>query len=530
MFGWGRGKRAKRLSERIFAGDDPAGALSELPEKERAPAVLEVMRQLAFDDRHDTACAFVDAAFAAGVDDEDVLLAGENAFAVVGKLERSVELCQQALDRRPESDRLVRRLALRLLDVRRPAEALELLEAAAVSTPEQQLVRGNALLALERPAEALPILEAVIDYYELEMKQTLDRSMWTAARDRCHEARELHDAAHAELHGAESVVASAANLGNLANAGGNYRLLAESLMVECEHVPATTELEAPERTLERLRDKRGEHDDAATLALRGCALLRVGRPHDARHMFEAACELDGTHFAGFRGLGTTRDIEQLDLLTQAARLPEHPCPPLLPSVVSDWPALTDLERKIVIASAHPLRGALPRLAAAGARIRLLPIDVRTVDLPEWKRDAGARFTDDHRAMDALGGVASSTQQLAAARIEALLDVVSPSGFVFAHELAHLAFFQMEDPSAVLELYDWAAEIPYIASSYQMSNADEFFACAYQDYLRAHYGLRSYREPDDQGVWAAVVELFDGLGDTAMWSSGAGPGERRVPPR
>lgn len=507
MFGWGKKGRIAKLFDAIVSGTSPAAALAAVPQGEQSAAAAACIGRLLFEDHEAKACALVEAAIERDVDDEEVLLAGEGAYVQAGNLERSVELVQRAFERRSDSERLLVLLAQRLVDDERAEEALELIEVAESESVDVQVQRGRALLSLERHAEAMAVLEHAIAYYQGELKR-MSYGAGGAFQQSLDRARELYNLACSDVRGPEAVIAAEVNRGDLARTGHNYRLLAESLMVECSYRPSYTELEHPERTLERIGQKSSRTESVATLALRGSALLRLGRLNAARAAFELACERDGAHFAGYRGLAAVLDEEEFDLRKRAAALEPPKCPDVLTRVIVDWPALTELERSVVAASVYPLRGALTALAQAGATVRLLPIDVRTVDLPLWREREGERLESDPRALDALGGVASSAG-LAVARIEQLLDVESPNGLVFAHEFAHLAHFAMDEGRTHVEqLYERSLAVPYIASTYQMSDVHEFFACAYEDFLRQHLRLRVYREADDQGVWRDVVRMFE----------------------
>jgi len=252
---------------------------------------------------------------------------------------------------------------------------------------------------------------------------------------------------------------------------------------------------------------------AHALCLKGSALLRLGKLDAARERFEEAAALDGRCFAAFLGLGAVFDHERYGLLGAAGGLPVFPEPVELGAIVPDLPALTPLELRVVCASAAPLAGALPAVAAAGARIRLLPIDVRPTDVPELSGTISGR-TEDHRSYDAIGGLAAS--RLAVARIDELLDVVSESGLVFAHELAHLAFFHLagELRERVEALHREATELGWVAEAYALENPDEFFAVSYTDWLRQRYGLPLRREPDDEGIFDAIAAVFEALGRVA----------------
>src|SRR6185369_11382322 len=119
-----------------------------------------------------------------------------------------------------------------------------------------------------------------------------------------------------------------------------------------------------------------------------------------------------------------------------ARLPELPAalPLEATRVVSDWPALTSDERLIAHAALMPFAPQLRAVAAAGAIARVLPIDARLVDLPEFSDGTGERL-EDQRCLDAITGAA--TTKLCASKIEELPIFSGEQGWVFAHELAHL---------------------------------------------------------------------------------------------
>jgi hypothetical protein len=190
-------------------------------------------------------------------------------------------------------------------------------------------------------------------------------------------------------------------------------------------------------------------------------------------------------------------------------LPAFPEPEGLGAIVPDLAALTPLERRVVCASAAPLAGALPAVATVGAHIRLLPIGVRPTDVPELSLASRGR-TDDHRSYDAIGGLAAP--RLAVARIDELLDVVTDHGLVFAHELAHLAFFHLagELRAQVEALYQEATGLGWVAEAYALKNPDEFFAVSYTDWLRARFGLPLRREPDDAGIFDGLADVFKAL--------------------
>ena len=518
MFGlFGSKGRRKKLAEQLereLLADVPAEiALAKVTGEDRGPVVAKALGALLFDDQHDLAAALAGVALAQGVRDDEALEAIRDVLWQVADHERGIEVCELALSEDPDRPRWLVRLAHHLVADERPQEALDVLNQAMLDSDEAGYARCLALAALGKSAEALELANALCASCERRMKETLDRGAWEYAKAQYDQFEALRAGLQAELHGAETVVLAAAQRAVLdPRAGVNYRLLAESMMVQSQYRPAHVHVQSPADTLARAARLAVGDTAPVAHALRGSAELRLGRLAGAREAFEAACAGEEKHFAGLRGLGAVVDHEQHALARRVAALPELALPPCTEQVIADLPVLTEQERRVVAASIAPLASLLPRLVEAGAKVRLLEVDVRTVDLPEWRAASGDRFADDHRAFDALGGVADSEAKLAAARLEDLLDVVTENGWTFAHELAHLVFFHAPDElrARVLELYERSLSAQHLGGEYQRSNEHEFFAVSYQDYLRARYDLPQYRMPDEEGVFADTLALFASL--------------------
>jgi hypothetical protein len=169
----------------------------------------------------------------------------------------------------------------------------------------------------------------------------------------------------------------------------------------------------------------------------------------------------------------------------------------------DWAALTAAERKVVALTVSPVAGAVPRILAAGAFVRVLPIDARLTDLPEMAGSPDER-TEDHRCLEAITGAA--TAQVSASKIEDLLCLTGERDSVFAHELAHLVHFHLSErqQQQIDELYERALDHEHIATDYQTTNPAEFFAVAYTDFIAHEHDLPSRRPLDEEGV---VEETF-----------------------
>jgi hypothetical protein len=179
-------------------------------------------------------------------------------------------------------------------------------------------------------------------------------------------------------------------------------------------------------------------------------------------------------------------------------------------VIPDWPVLTEPERQVVWASLQPLAKVLPTLHDRDVKMRILPIDVRATDIGLFEDIAGERADDDHRSYDAITGVA--THGGAIAKIEELLDVLTPGGWTFAHELSHLAFFHLPDEEAepLHAIYERALRVGYATIDYALTNADELFAVSYTDFLRMRHELPGVPEADDEGIQADLMSYFEQL--------------------
>lgn len=327
----------------------------------------------------------------------------------------------------------------------------------------------------------------------------------------------LHDEAFSEVHGREATILAQAQQGTLdANAGVNYTLLGQSLMVDAPRLATELRLRTVDEENEAgnaLLRQEQEPARAHGQALLGSSLLRQGAASKARRAFEKARDLDGKNFAASLGLGAAMDAEKHDLAARVRRLPAPDPEPFdaLREVVPDYAALTELERRVVEASAAPIPGWIELLQRAGATIRLLPIDVRATDLEELAAAEGER-APDHRAEQAIGGLA--TDGFACARVIGLLNIEAQGGWTFAHELAHLAFFELpERVQAIFAgLHEAAVEVGYVVGAYAAQNVDEFVACSYEEFLRELYACgNDDAHDDDHGLRELTFVCFEELG-------------------
>jgi tetratricopeptide (TPR) repeat protein len=342
--------------------------------------------------------------------------------------------------------------------------------------------------------EVLEVVGRIIAETEHQIRFSGDLGGEVANQRR--EATHLHDDAFAALHGREKVIEADVHRGRLAgNSGANYRLLGEARMADAPAWTPDVVLRDVDGTAAfgEMLLARGERSRG--LCHLGLAALRRHKLSAARDLFEKARDLDENNFAAFLGIGAVIDHDQSGALRHLARLPAPPpaaLPPELARVLVDWPALTPAERVAMHAAVSPLARQIPAVAAAGAIVRVLPIDARLVDLPEFSDDGGVRL-EDERCLDAITGAAMP--KLCASKVEESLSFSGEHGWVFAHELAHLVHFHLPDHRCE-ELDELFAEIDaqeFVLTAYQSRNVAEFFAVAYEDYLCNLYTLPSARE-------------------------------------
>ena len=362
---------------------------------------------------------------------------------------------------------------------------------------ELRLMLARALFEAERHAEVVEVTGPLVKDAELEL-----RGSFMAGEHRgeliahMREATELHDDSFATLHGREKVIEADVHRGRLvANSGANYRLLGEARMAIA---PAWT----PDTALRDVDGTVGVRSgaDRRRRAIAGPVSPRRRRPAPPQVIGGARPVREGARprrrqlrrLPGHRRGDRSRPVRCARAHRAASRGARRRCPPALAPVLVDWPVLTPAERVSVFAAVAPLARQLPAVAAAGGIVRVLPIDARLVDLPEFS-DGGGERLEDERCLDAITGAA--TPKLCASKVEEQLIFSGERGWVFAHELAHLVHFHLPDErcdelEAMFEEID-AQE--FVLTNYQTRNVAEFFAVAYEDYLCDLYALPSARE-------------------------------------
>ncbi len=514
---FGRKSKIKKAVARALAGVEAEADLADHAPIEALAADLQAEAfgrtalALYDDERYESARHSLQRALALAPDEVDLHELACQIATELGDIDGAIAAQKRVVAARPREIKPIAVLAELLIGAERIDETIALLRGVRdLEDPSLETRLAEAMYVAGKSQEALAILDPICAYYDAQLKQ-LSAGDWQALKNRADDASRLRDQVYGELHGREATIELHAARGNLdPRAGVNYRLLGAQLATKSARLADVLELQDPDTTESRgraLLARDSKH--AMGHVLVGIARLRRGELAAARKAFERACEADGRCFPAFIGIGAALDHESHEFHLRAAKLAmPATLPPELTKVVPDFPVLTDAERRVVWASVQPLVKLLPTLAEREVTMRILPIEVRATDVELFGDAAGERH-HDHRSYDAVTGVA--THGGAIAKIEELLDV-GEHGWTFAHELAHLAFFHLDEARAepLRELYKRAVAIGYANIEYALSNADEFFAVSYADYLRARYDLPGVPHRDVEGVQDALMRYFDGL--------------------
>ncbi len=409
------------------------------------------------------------------------------------------------------NERVRAELAILLVEAGETEEGLALVETLEdMDNLEQAAHLGEVLFGAECLEAAVEWLDRLRDRLELELRSMSGAGDWHGMNALYQTVWDLHGEAFAELYGRDRVVVESAAAGKLdARSGVNFVLLGQSLMEESDLRPVSVNLRSADEEERQGKALKKDSGGAQAHLLLGSAALRKGHPAAAQKCFRKAMALHKGYWPALCGLGAAMEVQKHREHQLIDGLAELPMPDALEQVVPDWPSLAAPERRVVLASVHPLRRFLPGLAEAEAVMRLLPVDVRVTDLPEFCDDQG-ELTDDHRTLDALGGVADD--RVAVARILELPMLAGPLAWTFAHELAHLVFENHRSAlkSEIQRLFVKARGVGWLMDAYGAKNDHEFLAVTYQDYLRHRYELPLEKELDEEGVLEEVFDWFDGL--------------------
>ncbi len=439
-----------------------------------------------------------------------------------GELEEAARLYEAALAADTDDEVAGIELARVLIAQGRVDDAEELLDVVASTSLLSELARAEIEAARDRVDDAIEHAEHVASTAERQLRVAL-----VASDDLARIAREAWNLRDSLLPATDDIVVAPVRR---STAALDCILVGRSLMAASPRIAAELAL-APVCAMrvraERL-DRR-ERESCAGLLLRGTVALRSFKADEAKDCFEAARQEDGRSFAAHLGLGAAKLIAELALedAIRALELPARvPDATTMAQLIGDYPALTSLERRVVLASTAPLASAIPTLIEAGAIMRVLPLDVRPTDRPELASLAAARHLEP-RGFDALHGIASPT--FAVAKVESLPDIVTELGWSFAHELAHLVWFHLmdEDIDEIGQLYARAVHPADGAVEHHLSCIEEFFAVSYADYLRARYGLPALR--DDDATLASMIEWFERFDERSEAHCLSIPPRASIPP-
>jgi tetratricopeptide (TPR) repeat protein len=486
-----------------------ARCLDRLPREDQADAWLRLARKLVKAKRPLEERRFaLRAALLVDRDHFDAWALLADVELAAGEGRAALAASRELLRLSPRNPGILAEVILQLCDLGETEEALALYgdgEALmALGDPELRTRLGRALHRLDACEAAVDLLAPVIGYLDSALRAVQDRTSFDERLKWLEDVRRLHDDAFASVHGHEELVVNDLMSHRLDGASGaNHRLLAYARMRESGRVAETLDLVSVAEEEARGRAHLAAGRKAAANLWLGSALLRQGAASSAERHFEKACDLDRTSFAGLLGLGTAKDAARLDLARRIKALPEPAPTPELLQVVPEYEQLSPVEQRALCATLLPLGELLEVVARAGAVLRFLPIDVRSVDRPELAEGAG-EVTDDHRTVDAIDGLA--TEKLAVASITHLLDVASEHAWVVGHEVAHLVGMNLPDErlAPLATLHRKALRSGYVVGFYASSNLDEFVAGTYQELLHRRWGTQHSLELDDAGILQAAL--------------------------
>jgi tetratricopeptide (TPR) repeat protein len=438
----------------------------------------------------------------------DALIFLAELLAETGRAADAAETYRNVLRRFPRAAPQALALAKLLLADNDVAGARDLLAPFADHSYEILMLLAKTHYALAEHEAVVALLGPTMERMRADLKQGMFGAV--AHRDlygEYQEASQLYGDSYAALHGREKVIESPGVRADLdPRSASNYRLLGEARMADAPPWKPDTRLRSVEEEVVFGRGLIDAGETSRGLCHLGVAQLRGGRVEQARKFFDDARDADDDNFAAYLGLAACLDVAAARAFRRLKDLPDLSPPALIERVIIDWPALTPEERKVVALVVAPVAGVLERIVAAGAIVRLLPIDARLTDLPGMETPPHER-AEDHRCLEAITGAATSS--ICASKIEELLCLTGERDSVFAHELAHLVHFHLPEPhqQQIDELFERALDHEHVATDYQTTNSAEFFAVAYTDFIAHEYGLPSRRLLDDEGIVAETFALI-----------------------
>ena len=361
-------------------------------------------------------------------------------------------LLAEARSRELPPNARVLELARTLLERGQQEPALALLERAGQSTRDWELIRAgiDASLEAKQWERAWHLVEAAFGALKGQ-RGTPEHEFLLRA----------HRRALGELEGEQAVTIDLLMRGELdLFSSNNHVVLAKALMRSGPALASRlTLVSAPQELREGEERIRNDRKNATGLMQVGSARLRLGELEEAVDAFTRGRDVAPRHFALVAGLGAAHALITQQAIARVRSLPDLGVVEGLNSLLPDLEQLTMLELRVVQASVKPLAQWLPRV---DGRLRVVPLDVRVTDLPEFK---GVEPGELHGlAGDGLGCV----------RVETLFDTTT---WPLAHELAHLVFPVLpEKLKAQLQQAAGARDV------------NEFFALTYARWLSHRYGI------------------------------------------
>lgn len=500
------------VAEAALERRDIAPILDALKPRDRAPALAGAAWQLAEDGENgDVALDLARRALREPTDDGAVLLKVAYTYQALGRLDLLRPLLQARTDHLEPAH--LGDLANVALEAELPELAEQFTARALAANPrnvELMISRGAALLALDRAEEAATLLGQAM----IELRRRIDADyMGTSFAEQMDVVQDMHEEAVRCSSSAEKAIDAHVAARQLdPRAGGNYRLIGQSLLVDSTRPPRRVRVASQDAL--RADADAALHDDprsVAGLEDLGLWYLREGEPHNAEDAFQRALDVDAKDWPALMGLGAALDTHRKSLraLVKDAVVPTLPD---LARLVDPWTALTKDEQALVAISVAPLAHLLPKLLEAGGRLHVISLDGRCTDLPEFADARGVLVedADDRRTHDAIEGMALGP--VAAARIDTWY-ALDRDGCTVAHELGHALHSVIDDAWAerLADLFEQAEDSEYLSTEYGQTNIYEFFATGYERFalrLARPDGPRNEQDEADRllGVDAFFREL------------------------
>jgi tetratricopeptide (TPR) repeat protein len=411
-------------------------------------------------------------------------------------------LLTEASSRTLPAEARVLQLSRTLLERGEQEPALVLLERAALSSRQWPLLRAGIEASCEAKSweRAWHLVEAAFGSSK-QLRGTPEHEFLLRS----------HQLVLTQLEGAEAVTVDLMMRGELDPfSGHNHLLLAKALMRDSPLLASRlTLVSAPQELREGEARLQSDRKNAGALALVGSAKLRLGELEEAAGVFERGRDVAPRHFALVAGLGAARSLAEDRAIARVRSLPDLSPLAGLNAVLPDHEQLTMLELRVAQASMRPLAKWLPALSAAGSRLRVLPLDVRVTDLPDFEGLKGQVEARYRRAWNGVGGLAGDG--LTCVRVEELFDLTDVR-WTFAHEFAHLVHQVLPEPlqQQLHSAWQAAKRAEFAFDQYQLSNEYEFFAVTYTRWLCRKYGLPATLEADTEGHLERAFQGIDAV--------------------